>query len=117
SEVGAAGRQLLERGEAGLERGHVLLARPHITGAALVLASRRAELRLPRCKTEPDRLEGATSACQRIDCGRTIRADAFVLATMIVLLDIELAERFADPLLLCGRVLHHMPHGHHRITG
>src|SRR6185295_15361668 len=87
AEVGSTRRQLLERGEARFERGHVLLARAYIAREALVLAARGAKLRLPRRKIQPDHFEGAASASQRIDGRRAIRAHTLVLATMIVLLD------------------------------
>ena len=111
AELGAARRELLERRQPRLDAGQLLLARRARRARATRARARAVASSDSRARALEPRRARAPSARARSASAAAARSASTVsrLAAQIVLLDVELAERLADALVLRRRVLHRVP--------
>src|SRR5439155_6945424 len=103
--AGARRVELLERGEARLDTGELVLARAHRARAPLVLDPRAGALRFAPRARDLRRLDRLVRAPQEVGSGGAVGGSAIRLDPDVVQLDVELRERLASAIARGGSVL------------
>ena len=117
AELAPAPLEFHERGKPRFAARQFLLVRSHAQQARFVFGPRNRQLRFASRGFKPELLQRRVRARQRIDGLRSRQVDPLDLATQIVALDVELAERLAYPLPLRCRVLHRVAQGGGGVQG
>ena len=111
----ARGVELLERREAGLETGELVLAGADRSRSPFVLDARARQLGLARRARDPRRFDRVVRPSKAVAGRRAFRADPFGLDPDVARFDVELRQRFADAIARGRRVLERVPQRRRRV--